>query len=69
MVTFHRLEDDVTRVALQLDIEPEGFVETVADKMGFIRRRAEADLERFKAMIEERGMETGAWRGTVDNPS
>ncbi len=67
VVTFHRLEDDVTRVALQLDIEPEGFVETVADKMGFIRRRAEADLERFKAMIEERGVETGAWRGTVDN--
>lgn len=68
VVTFHRLEDDVSRVALQLDIEPEGLVETIADKMGFIRRRAEADLERFKAMIEERGVETGAWRGTVDGP-
>src|SRR3954464_5299029 len=28
VVTFHRLADDVTRVTLQLDVEPEGPVET-----------------------------------------
>lgn len=69
VVTFHQLDDQRTRVALQLDVDPEGFVESVADKMGFIRRRAEGDLERFKAMIEERGVESGAWRGSVDRSS
>lgn len=68
VVTFHRLDDDHTKVMLQLDVEPEGLVETVGDKMGFIKRRAKGDLERFKAFIEQRGSETGAWRGKVDRP-
>ena len=64
-VTFHRLADDRTRVMLQLEFEPEGFVEAVGDALGFVTRRAEGDLERFKEFIEERGTETGAWRGDV----
>ena len=28
-------------------------------------RQVEADLERFKEIIESRGVETGAWRGEV----
>jgi len=66
VVTFHKLADDQTRVALQLDFEPEGFVEEVGDKLGLIRRRAEADLKRFEKMIEARGAESGAWRGTIE---
>jgi uncharacterized membrane protein len=65
VVTFHRLNEDETRVALQLEMEPEGIVEQAGDKLGFVKRRAAADLERFKKMIEQRGSETGAWRGTV----
>ena len=57
-----------TKVMLQLDVEPEGMVEQVGDKLGFVKRRAAGDLERFKAFIEERGAETGAWRGEVDTP-
>ncbi len=68
-VTFHRLADDSTKVMLQLDFDPDGMVETAGDKLGLVRRRAHADLERFKAFIEERGTETGAWRGEVDPPS
>jgi hypothetical protein len=30
-----------------------------------VQRRAKKDLERFKEFIEERGVETGAWRGEV----
>ncbi|MEX2293920.1 MAG: SRPBCC family protein [Acidimicrobiales bacterium] len=66
VVTFHRLDDDQTRVALQLDVETEGIVEAIGEKLGFIKRRAAGDLERFKEMIEAGGVETGAWRGTVD---
>ena len=63
VVTFHRLGEGRTRVMLQLEFEPEGMVEKAADALGAVRRRARADLERFKAFIEARGRETGAWRG------
>jgi uncharacterized membrane protein len=66
VVTFHRLDDRQSRVTLQLDVEPEGVVESVGDALGFVQRRAKGDLERFKAFIEERGVPTGAWRGEVD---
>jgi uncharacterized membrane protein len=66
VVTFHRLDDTSTRVMLQLDVEPEGLLEQAGDKLGFIRRRAAGDLERFKDFIESRGQATGAWRGEVD---
>jgi uncharacterized membrane protein len=65
VVTFHRLDDDRTRVMLQLDIEPNGLVERAGDALGIIRRRAAGDLERFKVLIEERGVATGGWRGDV----
>jgi hypothetical protein len=33
--------------------------------LGMIDRRVKGDLRRFKDCIEERGGETGAWRGRV----
>ena len=68
VVTFHRLAPDATKVMLQLEFDPEGIVEQAGDKLGFVRRRATGDLERFKQFIEERGAETGAWRGDVARP-
>lgn len=68
VVTFHRLDDGVTRVMLQLEFDPEGIVEQAGDKLGFVSRRAKGDLARFKDFIEARGVETGAWRGQVDPP-
>ena len=66
VVTFHHIADGRTRVMLQLDFEPEGLLETVGDKLGFVGRRAAGDLGRFKDFIESRGTETGAWRGEVE---
>ncbi|MCB1248609.1 MAG: SRPBCC family protein [Acidimicrobiales bacterium] len=65
VVTFHPLADDRTRVVLQLDVEPEGLVEQIADKGGFVSDRARKDLEAFKTFIEQRGYETGAYRKKV----
>jgi uncharacterized membrane protein len=65
VVTFHRLGEGRTKVMLQLEFDPEGFVEQVGDKLGFVGRRAEGDLERFREFIESRDQETGAWRGEV----
>jgi hypothetical protein len=50
----------------QFEVEPEGITEQVGDKLGFVKRRAKGDLERFKDLIESRGRETGAWRGEVE---
>ena len=54
-----------TKVTLRIDVEPEGFVENVGDKLGVVDRRVKGDLERFKAFIEERGRATGEWRGEI----
>ena len=54
-----------TRVTLDLDVEPQGIVETIGDKLGFVSKQAEGDLKRFKEFIESRNTETGAWRGEV----
>jgi uncharacterized membrane protein len=66
VVTFHRVDDGRTKVMLQLDAEPEGAVEKVGDALGVLKRRVKGDLERFKELIEARGVESGAWRGEVD---
>jgi uncharacterized membrane protein len=69
VVTFHRLGDGESRVTLQLDVEPEGPVESVGTALGVVQRRVKGDMERFKEFIESRGTETGAWRGEVNQSS
>jgi len=66
VVTFHRIDDDKTRVMLQLDVVPDGVVEKVGDALGLVERRVKGDLGRFKELIEGRGVESGAWRGEVE---
>jgi uncharacterized membrane protein len=65
VVTFHRLSDSKSKVMLQMEYDPQGFVENVGDAIGVVTQRVQGDLERFKQYIENRGQETGAWRGTV----
>lgn len=67
VVTFHRVDDDSTRVALQLDWEPEGFLEKVGAAVGLDDASVRGDLGRFKTLIEERGgEETDRWEGDID---
>jgi hypothetical protein len=54
---------------VQMDWEPDGMLEAVGGAIGSDDRRVKGDLERFKELIESRGTETGAWRGTVDQKS
>ncbi|MEU0316255.1 SRPBCC family protein [Nocardioides sp. NPDC006273] len=54
-----------TKVTLRLEYEPEGAVEKTGDVLNIVDRRAKGDLERFKDFIEQRGTETGSWRGEV----
>ncbi|HZN19129.1 MAG TPA: SRPBCC family protein [Micromonosporaceae bacterium] len=68
VVTFHRLDESHSRVTTQMQVEPEGVVEKTGDALGVLRRRVKGDLERFKEFIEDRGQETGGWRGDVQRP-
>jgi uncharacterized membrane protein len=66
VVTFHRIADGKTKVMLQLEFDPQGFVEKAGDAVGVVRARTKGDLERFKDFVEARGVQTGAWRGEVE---
>jgi len=65
VMTFHKIADSRTRIMLQMDYSPKGFVEGFGNALGAVGARTRGDLKRFKKFIEERGKETGAWRGTV----
>ncbi len=66
VVTFHRLEDDVTRISLQLTWTPTGIVEKVGALLQVDDIQIDRDLKKFKELVESNGFETGAWRGDVD---
>lgn len=65
VVSFEPSGPNSTRVTLDLDVEPEGLKEKVGEKLGFVSKQVEGDLERFKQFIESRRVETGAWRGEL----
>ena len=64
-ITFTSIDANRTRISANIGYDPDGLVETVGDKLGFMDRRVEGDLKRFKEFIEQRGVETGAWRGEI----
>jgi uncharacterized membrane protein len=65
-VSFHRIDDNKSRVLLTMDVEPEGIIETAGTAAGIFERSVQNDLESFKKFVESRGAETGAWRGEVE---
>lgn len=65
VVTFHKLSDNSTRVAVQLDWKPEGLLESAGAAIGVDDHAVKNDLKNFKEFIEGAGGETGAWRGEV----
>ena len=64
-VSFTAIDPMTTRVKVEIGYDPQGIVEKAGDAMGMMDRRVEGDLKRFKQFIEERGAETGAWRGEI----
>lgn len=69
VVTFHRIDDGTTRVTVQMDVDPDGPIESLGDWAGLLDRSVQGDLERFRDFIQGRGEPTGAWRGNVESPS
>jgi uncharacterized membrane protein len=67
VVTFHELAPELTRVEVNLDVDPGSLVEKAARGMRHVKRAVRADLHRFKAFIEMQEHETGAWRGVIED--
>ena len=64
-VSFDKAGDERTRIRLVMTYRPEGPLEKVGSVAGLDRRRIRGDLERFKELLELRGVEDDAWRGEV----
>jgi uncharacterized membrane protein len=64
-VTFDELAPSRTRIELSMSYSAEGVREAIGSAAGLDSKRVRGDLRRFKDMIEDRGRETGAWRGNV----
>ena len=64
-VTFHELDRNLTRVQVEMEYFPHGFVEKVGNIFLAARRRTRKDLRLFKHFLELAGSETGAWRGEI----
>ncbi len=64
-VRFGVVNGNTTRVTLTLNYQPESATEKMGDALGLVSGKVEGDLKRFKEFIEERGRETGGWRGEI----
>ena len=65
VTTFHSVADRLTRIDVNVVVEPAGAVERIARRLGLLDRAIARELRRFKAFIEMREEETGAWRGYI----
>jgi uncharacterized membrane protein len=65
IVTFEPVNETATRINVVMEHEAEGMLESLGSALGADSRRVKGDLERFKELIESRGVESGAWRGEV----
>jgi len=66
-VSFEEAGSGRSRVRLHMSYTPEGVAEKVGSAVGLDTRRVRGDLERFRELIESRRVETGAWRGEIND--
>ena len=52
VVTFHSLDENLTRVMVTIDFVPQGMIEKMASGLRFVKRAVQGDLARFKAYVE-----------------
>jgi uncharacterized membrane protein len=67
VATFHEIGPRLTRVEVNIDVQPGSLIEKAARGMRHIKRAVRADMHRFKAHVMMADEESGAWRGTVDD--
>ena len=64
-IIFKPISPERTELEVHMQYETEDFTEAVGGALGFLSRKVDNDLKNFKEFIEQRGQETGAWRGEI----
>ena len=59
VMIFHRLADAKSKIMLQVEYDPQGFIEDGGEALGVMSLRIQGDLERFKELIEKRWRPAG----------
>jgi uncharacterized membrane protein len=67
VVSFHEISDRLTRVDVDISVNPGSLIEKAARGMRHVKRAVRADLARFKAYVEIGDEESGDWRGTIED--
>ena len=65
-IRFEPIGPERTKIDVLMTWEPEGLLESLGAKIGADELGVKRDLENYKRLIEARGVETGAWRGEVE---
>jgi uncharacterized membrane protein len=65
VVSFHELAEDLTRVQVEMEYHPTGFVEKFGNLFLTVRHRVRKDLRLFRHHLELEAEATGAWRGQI----
>ena len=66
-ISFEAAGPTRARVRVQMRYHPDGLLEATGSAAGLDARRVRGDLERFRDLVESRGVESGAWRGEIHN--
>ena len=67
VATFHEIAPRLTRVEINVDVEPSGLIEKSARGMRHVKRAIRADLHRYKAYTMMNEEADGEWRGTIED--
>jgi uncharacterized membrane protein len=66
VVDFLPMDGGRTKLTAIITYEPDNLMESAGDVLGFMSRRVQGDLVRFRDFIEQLGGDaTGAWRGEI----
>lgn len=67
IVSFHKLSDNLTRVMVDMEFEPNGLMEKMASGLRFVKRAVQADLARFKTYVEMKDAKGIDYRPNPEN--
>jgi len=67
IVSFHKIDDNLTRVMVEMEFEPSGIIEKMASGLRFVKRAVQADLARFKAYVEMKDAKGIEYRSAGDD--
>jgi uncharacterized membrane protein len=66
VTSFHRLDDRLTYLMVEIEYHPSGFLETIGNFFRMQRRRVRKDLKLFKNYVELKGEPTGKAPGRLE---